>query len=155
MSENMDLDADRSYSLGNNPGEATSRILSQLGAIRADLRQVRSELDALKDRHPEERDDPGEGDGDGDGDGNGGKGTRRKPVPSANTTAQYSAAAIQMGLLLWASPDLRKGASQFLPLLPAAMSVMDNWGDKGTVRKAAAPAALGTAGTLLAGRIFK
>ena len=61
----------------------------------------------------------------------------------ANSTSDYIVAALHTAGILWATPGLRSGWTSFLPLVPAAMSLIDDGANKQGAKRAVIPALIG------------
>lgn len=73
----------------------------------------------------------------------------------ANSTGEYTLAALQAALYVWANPDLRKGWTQFLPLAPALLSTFDNRGSDEVLQRAALPGLVGAGSVLANGTVLR
>ena len=78
-----------------------------------------------------------------------------KPSPPANSTTDYVLASAYAAGLMWANPDLRKGALQFLPLAPAALSLVDDGLTREGGKRAIIPALVGIGSLLALGSVLK
>jgi hypothetical protein len=78
-----------------------------------------------------------------------------KPSPPANSTADYVLASAYTAGLMWANPDLRRGALQFLPLAPAVLSLVDDGLNKESGKRAVIPALVGIGSVLAIGSVLK
>jgi hypothetical protein len=74
---------------------------------------------------------------------------------AASSVADYSVAAAEMALILWASPELRKGLAQFAPVAPVALSLLDNGWNKQSAKRAIIPGAIGVGSVLATSRVFR
>lgn len=73
----------------------------------------------------------------------------------ANKTSDYSAAAAEIGLILWSSPELRKGLAPLVALVPGVLSVLDNGLNKQSAKRAVIPGAIGVASALATSRFLR
>ena len=78
-----------------------------------------------------------------------------KPSPPANSTTDYVLASAYAAGLMWANPDLRRGALQFLPLAPAVLSLVDDGINREGGKRAVIPALVGIGSVLAIGSVLK
>lgn len=78
-----------------------------------------------------------------------------KPSPAANSTTDYVLASAYTAGLMWANPDMRRGALQFLPLAPAVLSLIDDGLNKEGGKRAVIPALVGIGSVLAIGSVLK
>lgn len=77
------------------------------------------------------------------------------PPPQANTTADYVLASAYAAGLMWANPDMRRGGTQFLPLAPAILSLMDDGLTRDGGKRAIIPALVGIGSVIALGGLLK
>jgi hypothetical protein len=83
-----------------------------------------------------------------------GDGTTKTAKP-ANSTADYAAVATELGLILYASPELQRGVAPLAALAPGLMSVIDNGWNKESAKKAVIPGAIGAVSALVNSRLLR
>ncbi|HJU68974.1 MAG TPA: hypothetical protein VJ650_12120 [Gemmatimonadaceae bacterium] len=77
------------------------------------------------------------------------------PPPTANKTADYVVASAYAAALMWANPDMRRGGTQFLPLAPALLSLMDDGLTREGGKRALIPALVGIGSVIALGGLLK
>jgi hypothetical protein len=77
------------------------------------------------------------------------------PAPTANKTADYVLASAYAAGLMWANPDMRRGGTQFLPLAPAVLSLMDDGLTREGGKRAIIPALVGIGSVIALGGLLK
>jgi hypothetical protein len=81
--------------------------------------------------------------------------TKKPPPIPANSIADYSATATEIALILYASPELRRGVAPFMSLVPGLLSVADNGVKDDAWKKSTLPGAIGVASTLVNSRLLR